>query len=149
MPHTVTLHRVVRAPAERLYRAFLDPDALCKWMAPHGYTAHVDHLDARVGGTYRMSFANFGTGTRHAFGGTYLELIEGEKLVYDDQFDDPGVPGTMKTTITLAPGPIGTTLNIVQEGIPDMIPAEACYLGWQDSLDMLLKLVEPDIPDNM
>jgi len=149
MPNTVTLHRVVRAPAERLYRAFLDPDALCKWMAPHGYTAHVDHLDARVGGTYRMSFANFGTGTRHAFGGTYLELIEGEKLVYDDQFDDPGVPGTMKTTITLTPGPIGTTLAIEQEGIPDMIPAEACYLGWQDSLEMLLKLVEPDIPDAM
>jgi len=95
MPHTVNLHRVVRAPASRLYRAFIDPDALCKWMAPHGYTAHVDHLDARVGGTYRMSFTNFSTGARHSFGGRYLELVEGEKLIYDDQFDDPAVPGTM------------------------------------------------------
>lgn len=149
MPNTVTLHRVVRAPAHRLYRAFLDPDALCKWMAPHGYTAHVDHLDARSGGTYRMSFTNFSTGTSHAFGGRYLELVEGEKLVYDDQFDDPAVPGTMTTTITLSPVSVGTELRIEQSGIPDMIPPEACYIGWQDSLELLIKLVEPEIPDGM
>jgi len=149
MPHTVNLHRVVRAPASRLYRAFIDPDALCKWMAPHGYTAHVDHLDARVGGTYRMSFTNFSTGARHSFGGRYLELVEGEKLIYDDQFDDPAVPGTMMTTITLSPVSVGTELRIEQSGIPDMIPPEACYLGWQDSLELLIKLVEPEIPDGM
>jgi len=149
MSHTVTLHRVVRAPASRLFRAFIDADALCKWMAPHGYTAHVDHLDARVGGTYRMSFCNFSTGKSHAFGGRYLELVGGEKLVYDDQFDDPAVPGTMMTTITLSPVSVGTELRIAQSGIPDMIPSEACYLGWQESLELLIKLVEPDIPDTM
>ena len=147
MPHTVTLHRIVRAPASRLYRAFVDADALCKWMAPHGYTAHVDHLDARVGGTYRMYFTNFSTGTSHSFGGRYLELVEGEKLVYDDQFDDPAVPGTMMTTITLSPVSVGTELRIEQSGIPDMIPSEACYLGWQESLTLLVQLVEPEIPD--
>lgn len=149
MPSTVTLHRVVRAPAHRLYRAFIDPDALCKWMAPHGYTAHVDHLDARVGGTYRMSFTNFSTGTSHSFGGRYIELVDNEKLVYDDRFDDPVLPGTMNTTITLSPVLVGTALRIEQSGIPDMIPVEACYLGWQDSLELLIKLVEPEIPDTM
>ncbi|WP_227815184.1 SRPBCC family protein [Nitrogeniibacter aestuarii] len=149
MPHTVTLHRVVRAPASRLYRAFVDADALCKWMAPHGYTAHVDHLDARVGGTYRMYFTNFSSGTSHSFGGRYIELVEGEKLVYDDQFDDPAVPGIMTTTITLSPVSVGTELRIEQSGIPDMIPSEACYLGWQESLELLIKLVEPEIPDGL
>jgi len=147
MPNTVTLHRVVRAPASRLFRAFTDPDAMVKWVPPHGFTGKVTAMDARVGGSYRMSFTNFNTGTTHAFGGQYVELVENERLVYTDQFDDPALPGTMKTTVTLVPVSVGTELTIVQAGIPDMIPAEACYLGWQESLDLLLKLVEPEIPD--
>lgn len=144
--HTVTLHRVLRTTPERAYRAFLDPDAMAKWLPPHGFTGHVHHLEPRVGGSYRMSFTNFGTGESHSFGGTYLELIPGERIRHTDQFDDPNLPGEMQTTITLRPVSCGTDVHIMQEGIPEMIPAEACYLGWQESLLLLAQLVEADIP---
>jgi uncharacterized protein YndB with AHSA1/START domain len=148
MPGTVTLHRVIKAPAERVYRAFLDADAMAKWLPPHGFTGKVHAMDARVGGSYRMSFTNFGTGSSHAFGGTYLELVPNEKLRYNDRFDDPSLPGEMDTTVTLKPVMTGTELQVVQQGIPDAIPVEFCYLGWQESLALLAQLVEPNIPDN-
>ena len=144
---TVRLHRVLRTTPERLYRAFVDPDAMAKWLPPNGFTGRVHHMDARVGGSYRMSFTNFSTGKSHAFGGTYLELQPGERLRYTDRFDDPNLPGEMVTTVSLATVSCGTELTVVQEGIPDMIPTEACYLGWQESLVLLAKLVEAEIPD--
>ncbi|MCB1954538.1 MAG: SRPBCC family protein [Rhodocyclaceae bacterium] len=144
---TVRLHRVIRAPASRIYRAFLDPDALVKWLPPHGFTARVHQLDARVGGGFRMSFTNFSTGQSHSFGGTYLELVEGERLRYTDVFDDPSLPGEMTTTIELSTESCGTALTAVQEGIPDVIPEAGCYLGWQESLVLLTQLVEADISD--
>jgi uncharacterized protein YndB with AHSA1/START domain len=147
MPGTVKLHRVFPAPPARVYQAFLDPDAMAKWLPPHGFTGKVHHLDARVGGTYRMSFTNFGTGHGHSFGGTYLELVPGERIVHTDKFDDPGLPGEMKVTIALRKVSVGTDVSIVQEGIPDAIPVEACYLGWQESLTLLAQLVTPEIPD--
>lgn len=145
--HTVELHRVIRAPAERLYKAFLDADAMAKWLPPYGFTCKVHHLEAKVGGTFRMSFTNFGTGHGHSFGGEYLELVPGAQISYTDKFDDPHLPGTMKTTVTFTPVVCGTELNIVQEGIPEAIPVEMCYLGWQESLAQLATLVEPQIPD--
>ncbi len=144
---TIRLHRVLRAPPERVYRAFLDADALCKWLPPNGFTAKVHHLDARVGGSHRMSFTNFTTGNRHSFGGTYLELVPGERLRYTDVFDDPSLPGEIQVTVTLKKLSCGTELSIVQEGVPEAIPAEACYLGWQESLILLARLVEAEIPD--
>lgn len=147
MPHSIHLHRVLRATPDRVYRAFIDPDALVKWMPPNGFTARVHHLEAREGGTYRMSFTNFTTGSSHSFGGTYLELVPGKRLRYNDQFDDPNLPGEMEMTISLAAVSCGTELNITQGGVPDAIPAEACYLGWQESLTLLAKLVEAEIPD--
>jgi len=146
MSNTVRLHRVLRAPAERVYRAFLDADALAKWLPPNGFTCKVHQLDALVGGTYRMTFTNFTTGDGHSFGGKYLELVPNERIRHDDNFDDPGLPGTMITTITFTPVSVGTELLVVQEGIPDAIPAEQCYLGWQESLVLLGKLVEAEIP---
>jgi uncharacterized protein YndB with AHSA1/START domain len=143
---TVRLHRVLRAPPERIYRAFLDADAMAKWLPPHGFTGRVHHLDAKVGGTYRMSFTNFSTGASHAFGGRYLELVPGERIVHTDSFDDPGLPGEMRTTVSLRPVSCGTEVSIAQEGIPAPIPVEACYLGWQESLALLAQLVEPEIP---
>ena len=145
--NTIRLHRVLRATPERVYRSFLDPDAMVKWLPPHGFTAKVHHLDARVGGTYKMSFTNFSAGNGHSFGGEYLELIENERIVHTDKFDDPNLPGEMKTTITVKPVSVGTELDIVQEGVPEVIPPEACYLGWQESLQLLTLLVEPVIPD--
>ena len=147
MPNTVRLHRVLTACPEKVYRAFLDADALAKWLPPHGFTGRVSHLEARVGGTYKMSFTNFSTGRSHAFGGSYLELVPHERIRYTDVFDDPNLAGEMQTTITLKAVPVGTELNIVQEGIPDLIPPEACYLGWQESLTLLGQLVGPEIPD--
>jgi len=147
MTGTVRLHRVFTAPAERLYRAFLDAAALSKWLPPDGFTGTVHELDARVGGRYRMSFTNFSTGNGHSFGGTYLELVPNERIVHDDRFDDPGLPGTMVTTISLRAVSCGTEVQIVQEGIPDVIPVEQCYLGWQESLTLLERLVEVSIPD--
>ena len=147
MSGTVRLHRVIRATPERLYRAFLDPDAMAKWLPPHGFTGKVHHLDASVGGTYRMSFTNFSSGQSHAFGGTYVELVPNKCLRYTDRFDDPSLPGEMQTTITLAQVSCGTELHVAQEGIPDVIPVEQCYLGWQESLALLTLLVEADIPD--
>ncbi|HEY9540865.1 MAG TPA: SRPBCC family protein [Luteimonas sp.] len=147
MPGTVELHRVLRAPAERVYRAFLDADAKVKWLPPNGFTARVEHLDAKVGGTYRMSFTNFSTGHSHSFGGTYVELVPNRCIRYNDRFDDPGLPGEMNVTVTLTEVSCGTELHVVQEGIPDVIPVDQCYLGWQESLVLLGKLVEPDIPD--
>ena len=147
MPNTVRLHRVLRAPPERIYRAFLDPDALAKWLPPDGFTCKVHHFDAKVGGTYRMSFTNFSTGHSHSFGGNFLELIPAERIRHTDAFENPGLPGEMVTTITLKKVMCGTELNVVQEGVPVVIPAEACYLGWQESLTLLARLVEPDIPD--
>jgi uncharacterized protein YndB with AHSA1/START domain len=144
---TVRLHRVLRSPPERVYRAFLDPDAMVKWLPPHGFTGKVHHMDARVGGSHRMSFTNFGTGTSHSFGGTYVELTPQERIRYTDRFDDPNLPGEMQVTITLRPVLTGTELAIVQEGIPAAIPVEFCYLGWQESLTLLAQLVEPEIPD--
>lgn len=144
---TVQLHRVLRAPAERVYRAFLEPDAMAKWLPPHGFTGKVHAMDARVGGGYRMSFTNFSTGKSHSFGGTYIELTPHERLRYTDRFDDPNLPGEMNVTVTLRKVLCGTELQIVQEGIPAVIPAEMCYLGWQESLTMLAHLVEPEIPD--
>ncbi|GAB3346900.1 SRPBCC family protein [Lysobacter tyrosinilyticus] len=148
MPGTVTLHRVLKAPAERVYRAFLDPDAMVKWLPPHGFTGKMHSMDARIGGSYRMSFTNFGTGSSHSFGGTYLELVPNEKLRYNDQFENPALPGQMEITVTLKSVMCGTELHIVQQGIPDAIPTEFCYLGWQESLNLLAQLVEPNIPDN-
>lgn len=147
MPGTVRFHRVLRAPPERVYRAFTDPAAMVKWLPPNGFTGQVHHMDARVGGSYRMSFSNFATGTSHAFGGTYLELVPGECIRYSDRFEDPGLAGTMQTTVTLRAVSCGTELDIVQEGIPDPIPTEACHLGWQESLALLANLVEADVPD--
>ncbi len=144
---TVRLHRVLRAPPERVYRAFLDPDAMCKWTPPHGFTGKIHHSDVRVGGGYRMSFTNFGTGRSHSFGGTYVELTPHERIRYTDRFDDPGLPGEMQVTITLRPVLCGTEIGIVQEGIPTAIPVEFCYAGWQESLTLLAQLVEPEIPD--
>ena len=143
---TVTLHRVLRAPAERIYRAFLDPDAMAKWLPPHGFTGKVHHLDARTGGSYRMSFTNFSTGDTHSFGGQYLELVPFERIRHTDGFDDPNLPGMMVTTIVLRAVSCGTDVHIMQEGIPEAIPTEACYLGWQESLLLLAQLVEAEIP---
>ena len=143
---TVTLHRVFRAPPERLYRAFLDPDAMAKWLPPHGFTGRVLSMDARVGGSYRMQFTNFSNGQSHAFGGEYLELAPGERIVHTDSFDDPNLPGEMRTTITFRPVLVGTEVTAVQEGIPAVIPTEMCYLGWQESLQLLALLIEAEIP---
>lgn len=143
---TIRLHRVLRAPPDRLYRAFLDADAMAKWLPPNGFTGRVDHLDAKVGGTYRMSFTNFSTGKSESFGGTYLELVPNERIRHTDRFDDPSLPGEMVTTLSLKAVFCGTELSIVQEGIPEAIPPEACYLGWQESLTLLAKLVEAEIP---
>ena len=143
---TVRLHRVLRTTPDKLYRAFLDADAMCKWIAPWGFTCHVDHLDARVGGTFRMSFKNFSTGQSHSFGGEYRELVPNELLRYTDKFDDPNLPGEMQVTVRLKTVACGTGLTIVQEGIPEVIPTEMCYLGWQESLAQLANLVEPVIP---
>jgi len=147
MPNTVRFHRVLRAAPAKIYRAFLDADALVKWLPPNGFTARVGQLDARVGGTYRMSFTNFTTGRSHSFGGEYLELVPHERIRHSDTFDDPNLPGRMQTTITLKPVAAGTELDIVQEGLPDVIPPDACTLGWQESLALLAKLVEVEIPD--
>ena len=144
---TVRLHRVLRAPPERVYRAFLDGDAMAKWLPPRGFTCKTHHLDARVGGTFRMSFTNFTTGNGHAFGGEYLELVPNERIRYNDKFDDPNMSGEMVATITLKAVSCGTDLNIVQEGIPEVIPVEMCYLGWQESLAQLAQLVEAEIPE--
>lgn len=146
MPNTIKLHRVLRAKPERVYRAFLDADAMVKWLPPHGFTAKVERMDARVGGTHRMSFTNFGSGTSHSFGGKYLELVPSERIRYTDSFDDPSLPGEMLTTVVFEQCSVGTELSVVQEGVPDAIPPEACYLGWQESLGLLAQLVEPEIP---
>ena len=143
---TVRLHRVLRAAPERVYRAFLDAGAMAKWLPPYGFTCQIHQMDARVGGTYRMSFTNFTTGTGHAFGGEYRELVAGERIRYTDRFDDPNLQGEMTTTVSLKQVSCGTELSIVQEGIPDAIPVEMCYLGWQESLAQLASLVEPEIP---
>jgi uncharacterized protein YndB with AHSA1/START domain len=145
MPNTVRLHRVVATKPDKVYRAFIEPDAVAKWLPPNGFTCTVHHLDAKVGGTHRMSFRNFTTGLSHSFGGTYLELVPGERLRYSDKFEDSNLPGEMQVTVTLRQVSVGTDVNIVQEGVPDAIPVEACYLGWQDSLRNLARLVEPDI----
>src|ERR1043166_3768718 len=146
--HTIRLHRVLRATPERVYRAFLDAGAMAKWLPPNGFTGEVHHIDAKVGGTYKMSFTNFTSGNSHSFGGEYLELTPNERIVHTDRFDDPNMPGEMRTTITLKQVSVGTDLNIVQEGVPAQIPVEACYLGWQESLMLLAKLVEAKIPDH-
>lgn len=143
--NTVRLHRVLRAPAERVYRAFITPEALAKWIPPHGFIASVHHMDARVGGTFKMSFTNFTTQQSHAFGGEYLELVPNALLRYTDKFDDPNLPGVIQVTVALQAVSCGTELNIVQEGIPEVIPVEMCYLGWQESLQLLALLVEPEI----
>ena len=148
MSNTVKLHRVLKAPADRVYRAFLDADAMAKWLPPHGFTGKVHEIHAKVGGSYKMSFTNFSTGNSHSFGGKYLELVPNQKIVHTDAFDDKKLPGEMKTTITFKTVMVGTELNVTQEGIPAAIPAEACYLGWQESLAMLASLVEPEIPDH-
>jgi len=145
--HTIQLHRVLKATPERIYRAFLDANALVKWMPPNGFTGKVHHLEAKVGGTYKMSFTNFTTGSSHSFGGTYLDLKPNELIRHTDKFDDPNLPGEMRVTIVLKKVSVGTELNITQEGVPAVIPAEACYLGWQESLVLLGKLVEAEIPD--
>jgi len=147
MPNTIRLHRVLRTTPEKIYRAFLDADAMAKWLPPNGFTCKVHHLDGKVGGSHKMSFTNFTTGHGHSFGGIYLELTPHHRIRYTDKFDDPNLPGEMQTTVTLKKVSVGTEINIVQEGVPDVIPAEACYLGWQESLDQLAKLVEPEIPD--
>ena len=143
---TVRLHRVLRAPAERIYRAFLNADAMAKWIPPYGFTCTVHHMDVRVGGTFKMSFTNFGTGNGHSFGGEYLELVPHERIRYIDKFDDPNLPGEMEVTVTLTKVSCGTEISIVQAGIPEVIPVEMCYLGWQESLVQLATLVEPEIP---
>ena len=142
--NTVRLHRVLRAPPERIYRAFLDADAMAKWLPPHGFTGKVHQMDAQLGGNWRMSFTNFTSGDSHSFGGKYLELVPGERLRYTSRFDDPNLPGEMQTTVSLAAVSCGTELTVVQEGIPAVIPTEACYLGWQQSLTLLTQLVEAD-----
>ena len=144
---TVRFHRVIRAPAERIYRAFLDADAMAKWLPPNGFTGRVHHMEAKVGGGFRMSFTNFSNQQTHAFGGEYLELVPHERISYTDRFDDPNLPGVMTTTVTLRATAFGTELNIVQEGIPEPIPVEACYLGWQESLALLAKLVEAEVTE--
>ena len=144
--HTIRLHRVLRAPPERVYRAFLDADALAKWLPPNGFTGKVHHLAAKVGGSYRMSFTNFTSGHSHSFGGEYLELVPNERIVHTDKFDDPNLPGEMRVTLSFKLVSCGTELNVVQEGVPAVIPVEACYLGWQESLTLLAKLVEAEIP---
>lgn len=145
--NTVRLHRVLRAPPERIYRAFLDADAMAKWLPPYGFTCKVHQMDARIGGTFKMSFNNFSTGHGHSFGGEYRELVQNERIRYSDKFDDPNLPGEMETTVILRAVSCGTEVNITQEGIPEVIPAEMCYLGWQESLAQLATLVEPTIPD--
>ncbi len=145
--NTIRLHRVLKAAPERVYRAFLDADAMAKWLPPYGFTGKVHHLEARVGGTHKMSFTNFTSGKSHSFGGTYLELKPNERIRYNDKFDDANLPGEMQVTVTLKKVSVGTELHVVQEGVPEVIPAEACYLGWQESLAQLAKLVEPEIPD--
>ena len=146
-PNTIRLHRVLRAAPERIYRAFLDGDAMAKWLPPNGFTGKVHHMDATVGGSYGMSFTNFTTGSSHSFGGTFLELVPNERIRYTDAFDDPNLPGEIQTTVTLTEVSCGTELHIVQEGLPEVIPLEACHLGWQESLALLAKLVEAEIPD--
>jgi uncharacterized protein YndB with AHSA1/START domain len=143
----VNLHRIVRSTPEKLYRAFLDPEAICKWMPPFGFTCKVHHLHAEVGGTYKISFTNFTTEKSHSFGGKYIELVPNERIVNTDEFDNPSMPGTMQTKVLLKKVSCGTELNIIQEGIPEVIPPELCYIGWQESLELLVKLVEPNIPD--
>jgi uncharacterized protein YndB with AHSA1/START domain len=145
--NTIRLHRLFRAAPEKIYRAFLDPDAFAKWLPPNGFTGKVHHMDARVGGTHQMSFTNFTTGTSLSFGGKYVELVPHERIRYTDHFDDPNLPGELQVTVTLKKVSVGTEVNIVQEGVPDVIPPEACYLGWQESLALLAKLVEAEIPD--
>ena len=147
MPGTIRLHRVLKAPPQKVYKAFLDADALAKWLPPHGFTCKVHHLDAKVGGTHKASFTNFSTGGSHSFGGTYVELKPGELIRYTDKFDDPNLPGEMKVTVALKKVQCGTEMTIVQEGVPDVIPVEPCYLGWQECLNQLAHLVEPEIPD--
>jgi uncharacterized protein YndB with AHSA1/START domain len=147
VPNTVQFHRVLRATPERVYRAFIDPDAKVRWLPPHGFTGKVHHLDARVGGSYKMSFTNFTSGKSHSFGGEFLELVPNERLRWTDRFDDPNLPGEMTTTVTLKKVSVGIEVNIVQAGIPDVIPPEACTLGWQESLTLLAQLVEAEIPD--
>lgn len=144
--HTIRLHRVLKSTPDKIYRAFLDPDAMVKWLPPHGFTGKVHHLEAKVGGTFRMSFTNFGSGNGHSFGGEYLELVPNARIRHTDKFDDPNLPGEMQVTITLTAVSCGTEVTIVQEGVPAVIPAEACYLGWQESLVLLAQLVEPVIP---
>ena len=146
MPNTVRLHRVLTAKPDKIYRAFLEPDAMAKWLPPNGFTCTVHHLDAKVGGSYKMSFRNFTTGSSHAFGGQYVELVPNERLRYTDRFEDPNLPGEIRVTVTLKKVSLGTELEIVQEWLPDAIPIEACYLGWQESLRNLARLVEPEIP---
>ena len=146
---TVRLHRVFKAPPQRVYKAFIDADAMVKWLPPNGFTGKVHQADAKVGGSYKMSFTNFSTGKSHSFGGKYLEMVPNERLRYTDMFDDPNLPGEMQTTVTLKKVSVGTEVNIVQEGIPEVIPPEACYLGWQESLQLLSRLVEAEIPDEM
>ena len=145
--NTVKLHRVFTAKPERVYKAFIDPDAMAKWLPPNGFTGKVHEMDARVGGSYKMSFTNFSTGNSHSFGGEFVELVHNEKLRYTDKFDDPNLPGEMMTTVSLKQVSVGTEVSIVQEGIPDVIPVEACYLGWQESLNLLKLLVEAEIPE--
>jgi uncharacterized protein YndB with AHSA1/START domain len=147
MASTIRLHRVLRGKPERVYRAFLDPGAIPRWLPPYGFLCTVHELNAKVGGTHRMSFTNFSTGNSHSFGGEYRELVPSEKIVYTDKFDDPNLPGEMRTTVTIRAVSAGTELNIVQEGVPDVIPPDMCYLGWQESLEQLAKLVDPEIPD--
>jgi uncharacterized protein YndB with AHSA1/START domain len=147
MPSTIRLHRVLRATPDRVFRAFTDPAAMVKWLPPNGFTGQVHRMEARVGGSHKMSFTNFTTGKSHSFGGEYLEVTPGERLRYTDRFDDPNLPGTINVTVTFKKVSCGTELNVTQEGIPDVIPAEACYLGWQESLTLLAKLVEAEIPD--
>ena len=147
MPFTLRLHRVLKAPPERVYRAFTDPAAMCKWLPPHGFTGTMHHMEPKVGGSWRMSFTNLSAGATHTFGGDYLELQPGQRLRYTSKFDDPNLPGLMTTTIELTPVFCGTEMQITQEGIPDVIPSQACHLGWQESLALLTQLVEPDIPN--
>lgn len=147
MSGTVKLHRIFKAKPERVFKAFIDPDAMAKWLPPNGFTGKVHEMDARVGGRYRMSFTNFSTGSSHAFGGEFLELVENERIRYTDKFEDPNMPGEMQTTVTVKSVSVGTELHVEQTGIPDVIPVEACYLGWQESLKLLTMLVEAEIPD--
>ena len=146
MPSTIRLHRVLRSKPERVYKAFLDPAAMAKWLPPNGFTGVVHHMDAKVGGTYKMSFTNFTSGQSHSFGGKYVELVPNERIRYTDHFDDPNMKGEIQVTVSLKKVSLGTELHVVQEGVPDVIPAEACYLGWQESLTLLAKLVEAEIP---